>query len=175
MSIKSKSRLLSFILMLACLAAPINAFANGGPKDRTFGLGLQLGVPYGITGKIFLGSVAALQFGIGFIGLPNIVTYEGAGSWLDLVFHFVHLNTASNIARFSFYVGPGIQFGWVGPPKYQYFAGPAHFSLRIPIGFAIHWQTLAFDTYVEGCPNIVFLPGPIAVGPSFSVGARYYF
>jgi hypothetical protein len=175
------SRLALFSLVLA---ASGSAFADGGPMDRTFGLGLQLGVPTGVTGKVFFTPVVALAFGVG-----TLLPYGGFGTWADLDLHFVHFHTRKDrILRMSLYAGPGLALGWaynyteyyrgayVGP-GYVVYSGPLEVTIHGPIGFAIHWQRAAFDTFFELSPGITLVPDLNLAYFSMggSVGARYYF
>jgi len=155
--------------------------------NRTFGLGLQLGIPTGITGKVFFGPVPALAFGIG-----TLLPWGGLGTWVDLDLHFVHFHTRKDrILIMSLYAGPGLAIGWAYNYYYtnyngRYYygtaygvaSGPPEITLHGPIGFAIHWQRAPFDTFVELSPGITFVPvqfGGAYFSMGASVGGRYYF
>jgi len=175
--------IMAAVFALGVASVPSEASANGGPMNRTFGLGLQLGAPLGITGKVFLGEIPALQFGVGFI-LP----YAGVGGWFDVVFHFVKIpNRREDVLTLHLYAGPGVQVGASGPyygaivvgrnyrgEQYTYFGGPPSIGIRAPFGFTIHWQKAAFDTFVEVSPVVYVYPGVFVVGEG-AIGGRYYF
>lgn len=179
----SRSSIFFFAFALACssmLAKP--AEASGGPGNKTFGLGLQLGVPLGITGKAFFTHTVALQFGVG-----GVFPYAGLGAWLDVVFHFFHFGVQrDDLLKMSLYIGPGLQLGFAGPyyyavhrgagglGTYSYAQGPLAIGLRVPFGFAIHWQKVTFDTFVEIAPVVYVVPGFYG-GFEGAIGARYYF
>ncbi|MCC6805970.1 MAG: hypothetical protein IT381_00990 [Deltaproteobacteria bacterium] len=182
-----------FVVLLLCTIARV-AEAGGGPKGRVFGLGLEVGVPTGITGKVFLGDVPALAFGVGFAW-----PFGGFGGWLDLDLHFLKIkHKREDVLTLRLYTGPGIQLGWSGAywyaayPRgpvvvvpggvwysYGYFGGTFAMAIRAPFGLTIHWTKQAFDTFVETGIAVYILPAvaPVAVFPAaiFSVGGRYYF
>lgn len=181
---RSLSRLALFSLILAVSST---AHAEGGPQNRTFGLGLQLGVPLGITGKAFFTPTVALAFGVG-----TLLPYGGLGTWVDLDFHFVHFHTRKDrVLLMSLYAGPGLALGWAynyyydnyhghyyGPGYYGIASGPPEVTIHAPFGFAIHWQKAPFDTYVEVSPGITFIPvqyGGAYFSMGAAVGGRYYF
>jgi hypothetical protein len=188
---RQKTSIRLFLAGLFALAAlvttPHVADARGGPGDKTLGLGLQLGVPLGITGKVFFHEIPALQFGFG-----GVFPYGGVGGWADVVFHFVKIrNGREDVLTLHLYAGPGVQLGFAGPyytsvvragPRgpagdrvvYNYAGGPFSLGIRAPLGFAIHWQKVTFDTYVEVSPVVYVLPGVYVVGEG-AIGARYYF
>lgn len=160
--------------------APRDAHAITGPGGHSFGLGLQLGIPLGITGKVFIGGPAAIQFGLG-----GIFPFGGLGGWADIVFHFVQFNNGrQDLLKLSLYFGPGVQLGIAGPfyydnyekagRRYNYFNSPFSLGIRVPLGFAIHWQKIPMDTYIEIAPVVYVLPGVFVVGEA-AIGARYYF
>jgi hypothetical protein len=179
----------SFLLALSLVCLTATAEAKGGPKNRTFGLGLQLGAPTGITGKVYFGEIPALAFGVG-VAWP----FGGFGGWVDLDLHFVKFNTKRpDVLTIRLYAGPGLQLGFAGPYYYYtygptigrpyalsgYVGGSFSLAVRGPIGMTIHWTKVAFDTYAELGPavHVVFDPGVarVFVGFLFAVGARYYF
>jgi hypothetical protein len=182
-------------LALAFAVALPDAQAAGGPRNKTFGLGLALGSPTGITGKVFFNDVAALSFGLGFAW-----PFGGFGAWVDGNFHFVKFrHKREDVLKMSLYAGPGIQLAFAGywytgvawyqnspyyvaaPGPYYYggyVGGPFSVAIRGPFGFAIHWQKVSFDTFVEVGPAIyIVFTNPVTVFPAplASVGARYYF
>jgi hypothetical protein len=187
---KHKSIFAALVLSLTILATADVAQARGGPGDKTFGLGLALGTPTGITGKVFFNDIGALVFGAGFPW-----PYAGFGGWVDGNFHFYKIrNKREDVLKMSLYAGPGLQFAFAGSYYYSgwwgyrgprgpvytgyYVGGPFSLAIRGPFGFAIHWQKVTFDTFVEVGPAIyVVFANPVVVFPAplVSVGARYYF
>src|SRR4029078_13095875 len=83
--------LITIALIVACVAtADARPRPNGfnGKRfeaNKTFGLGLELGEPSGITGKYFLESDRALDFGLG--DVYDYYDYRGLYLYLDYLWH----------------------------------------------------------------------------------------
>lgn len=178
----------SLVLALALLFAPLAAEASGGPGNKTFGMGLTLGIPTGITAKVYFAPGPSLEFGFG-----ALWPWGGFAGWLDFEYQFLNIrHRREDVLKVWLYVGGGIAAGFAGTyyyyygnypfgpvvthPRYLYgyFGGPAFVSLRVPFGCTLHWTKLSFDTYAEVTPAIAFLP-LVTFAPTFSVGGRYYF
>ncbi len=73
--------------------------------NKTFGLGLELGEPTGITGKLFLKSDQALDFGLGDI-YHHYYGGDGLHLYADYLWHPTVL-TSAEAFELPFYVGVG--------------------------------------------------------------------
>src|SRR5262249_27991825 len=117
--------------------------------NKTFGLGLELGAPTGITGKYFLSSDRALDFGVG-----DIYRYfhrTGLPIYADYLFHPVSLVSTEDF-ELPLYVGIGGRF-WDFEDR-----GPAvpdsAFALgfRVPVGVAFDFNNVPLDVFVQVVP-----------------------
>jgi hypothetical protein len=181
-------------LMMFASLVPTDAFARGGPGNKTFGLGLTLGIPTGITGKVYFGQGPSLEFGFG-----TIEPWGALGGWVDYEHQFYKIpNKRQDVLQLFLYVGAGLQaafsgsyYYYNGPPSYLFIRGgrpyyyyapgyaywynaPPLVALRVPFGLTIHWTRVTFDTFVEITPAVSILPY-VMFTPGFSIGARYYF
>lgn len=176
-------------LVLACaLAVGTDAAARGGPQNKTFGLGLQLGTPTAITGKVYFGEVPALVFGLG-VAWP----FGGFGGYVGGDFHvYKFQHKRMDVLTLHLYVGASLQASFIGPwyytvwyrggpypyYYYNYVNGPFALAVRAPLGLSIYWGKVSFDTFFEIGPAVyIVFGGPVTafVAPTVSVGARYYF
>lgn len=176
----------AFLFAIALVCTADAAHARGGPGNKTFGLGLQLGSPTGIAGKVYFGQVPALTFGAGFAW-----PFGGFSGYLGADFHVYRFkHKRMDVLTLNLYVGVSLQAGFAGPwydvywarrggvYAYTYINGPFSLAVRGPIGLSIYWAKATFDTFFEVGPAlyIVFAaPTYVFVAPTVSVGARYYF
>jgi hypothetical protein len=61
--------------------APVGASGTARPLGKTFGLGIALGAPVGLAGKVFIADAAALSFDLGFWST------EYGGGTIDFLYH----------------------------------------------------------------------------------------
>lgn len=150
------------------------------PAGRVLGVGLQLGVPTGITVKYMvapnLGIVGGLGVGAGWYIGPALSVH------VDVLYH-PHILVKAPYLNVSWYVGGG---GWVGiadtnarPFVYfgeyvRYFGPRFWIAARGALGINIALNDLPIEFYVEGNPALVVFPG-LSFGLGFSGGLRFYF
>lgn len=158
---------------------------SGGSRsfeaNKTFGLGLELGEPTGLTGKYFFSDRAALDFGLGYI-YEHYYYGDGLHLYADLLVHPVSL--ASNPTfELPFYVGGGIRF-WDFDYCYQGRCGygASAVGLRIPLGIAFDFNNAPLDIFIQIVPTIDFVSGDYYdrydrsyITFDFSVGLRFWF
>jgi len=158
---------------------------SGGSKsfvaNKTFGLGLELGEPTGLTGKYFFSDRAAVDFGLGYI-YEHYYYGDGLHLYADLLVHPVSL--ASNPTfELPFYVGGGIRF-WDFEYCYQGRCdyGASAVGLRIPLGIAFDFNNAPLDIFLQFVPTIDFVSGDYYdrydrsyITFDFSVGLRFWF
>ncbi len=154
---------------------------NGvSPAGRVLGVGLQLGVPTGITVKYMfapnMGVVAGLGVGAGWYFGPALSLHA------DFIFH-PHVLLRAPYLTVSWYVGGG---AWIGvadnnarPMVYfleyvRYFGPRFWLAARGALGINIALNDLPIELYVEGNPALVVFPG-LSFGLGFSGGLRFYF
>lgn len=146
-----------------------NYSANG-----TFGLGLELGSPFGLNGKYFLTDSTALNFGIGADGY-----YRGDRDGLHLYLdHLWHPFNIANPPAFQLplYIGVGGRV-WDFDDDRNDDDGLA-FGLRVPVGVAFDLNAVPLDFFVQLTFVLDFYSGyrdDLNAGIIGSVGFRFWF
>ena len=150
--------------------------------NKTFGLGLELGEPTGLTGKYFVSQSGALDFGVGYNFDPY---YYGDGFhvYADYLWHPVSL-ASTDAFELPFYVGAGLRFWdfnycYMGVCNY----GGSAFGVRVPLGIAFDFNNQPLDIFVQLVPVLDFLDGDYYnrygnrahFAVDGSVGIRYWF
>jgi len=145
-------------------------------KNKTFGLGLELGEPTGITGKYFLSPDHALDFGVG--DIYNYSNRYGLHLYADYLFHPVSLAGTEDF-ELPFYVGLGGRFWDFEDRSTQPFNSAFAFGFRVPVGLALDFNNLPLDVFFQIVPVLDFYSGyrPHSVYLDFdvSLGVRYWF
>lgn len=163
-------RLLALLLVLGLW--PSTASAGAGPGGGgNFGLGILLGSPTGINGKVFFSRDHAMDFGLGW-GWAGSSAF---GVHADYLFHFTLARPRPFDLRL--FVGVGGTFFIWGDRYDKHWAGHAGragFGLRIPIGLAFHIRRVPIDPFFEVVPGIGFVPG-VGAFVQGGIGIRYYF
>jgi hypothetical protein len=190
----NRIRTLTLILVLGLGTLAVstgNAEARPRPKgfgksdfeaNKTFGLGIMLGSPSGLSGKYFVGKSTAIDFGIGFIGCCR--GRDGLHVHADFLWHFKNL-VHTEPFELPIYFGVGGRFfnyDWDrrnDPDDHGTAIG-----VRAPIGIAFDFNNVPLDIFVELVPVLDLImddddDGFHDDGLYFdfdgAVGARYYF
>lgn len=144
--------------------------------NKTFGLGLELGAPTGITGKYFLSADRALDFGVGTI--YNYFDRYGLHLYGDYLFHPISLASAAEF-ELPLYIGLGGRLwdfedrGGAGDPDDAFALG-----FRVPVGIAFDFNNVPLDIFVQVVPVLDFFFGyrrSAYIDLDASVGIRYWF
>jgi hypothetical protein len=162
--------------MLTLLIAMVtSSHATEIGRGRPFGLGIQLGAPTGITGKVYLGGRSnALDFTF---GGAYVDRYWWGGIWAQVAYHW-HISelTRGNGVTIPFRVGVGgflatsyYDWGWRGG-----YGGDAVIGARVPVGLDFDLEDAPVQFYVEVAVDVTVLP-PLGVGVDGGIGVRYYF
>jgi hypothetical protein len=150
--------------------------------NKTFGLGIMLGGPSGLSGKYFVGPSTAIDFGVGYHGCCRYRNHGGLHLHADYLWHPVSLVSAEAF-ELPFYVGVGGRFwDWDHDNDYD---GEA-IGVRVPFGLAFDFNEVPIDIFVELVPVLDFFfgadcgPGDdYCDGVNFdimaAIGFRYYF
>jgi hypothetical protein len=159
--------------MIATLAlfAATNANATEIGESRAFGLGLQLGEPTGITGKLYLdGRTNAIDFLVG--------SYYDAGFAGDV---YVHVSYHAHLAELASGRGVAVPFrigvgGFLNSGYWRFDddANDIVFGARVPFGLDFDLETAPVQFYVEVAFEIAIIPF-VGAGIDGGIGARYYF
>lgn len=187
-------------LVIAALAAALTigtvAEADARPRpagkskksnfeaNKTFGLGIMLGSPTGLSGKYFLGPSTAIDFGIGAIG--RVRGRAGVHMHADFLWHPISL-VSDPAFELPLYVGIGGRFfSWDWRHNDHYHDGQA-IGVRAPIGIAFDFNNVPIDIFVELALVLDFLfvdddnfdddfeDNGLYVDIDGAIGFRYYF
>jgi hypothetical protein len=184
----SRKPLLAVVALLALgfagtAEARRRSFGNGGSSYQSngkFGLGIELGAPTALNGKLFLSPSTALNFGFGYLYDNYYYDHnrDGLYLYLDHLWHPVQL-TQNETFKLPFFIGVGGAF-WTFDDRHDRFDD--HYSalaLRVPFGLAFDFNNVPLDIFVQltFSVDIFFNSAYDRFGPGFegSVGVRYWF
>lgn len=171
------------LALVACLAGTVAAdrrsFGNSDySSNGKFGLGIELGAPSGLNGKLFIAPSRALNFGVGWLYDNYYRDGSGFDIYLDHLWHPVQL-THNPTFKLPFFIGVGGMF-WSFEDRRD--APHDHFSalaLRVPFGLAFDFNNVPLDISVQLTLMVDLFFGDYRdrFGPGFtgSVCARYWF
>lgn len=178
-----KQRTTLFVLAVLLLAGTGESEARrrrsmGGEKyvaNGKFGLGLELGAPFGINGKYFLTDDTALNFGIGDLYDGYYRDDDGLHLYID---HLWHPFSITNQPAFQmpFFVGVGARI-WDFNDRNDRDDGFA-LGVRVPVGIAMDFNKVPLDIWFQ----LTFVADLLfdyrdRFGPHLegSIGIRYWF
>ena len=173
-------------LVAATLASVATAEARPRPAqiktkkfqaNKTFGLGIMLGAPTGLSGKYFIGPSTAIDFGVGAIAF-----YRGRNGVHVHADYLVHPLSFASTPEFELplYVGIGARlYDFDDKPGSETTAehGLA-LGVRAPIGLALDFNNVPLDAFFElALVADIFVGYDEAVGIDLNgaIGVRYYF
>lgn len=179
-----KTLFVTLALVMCFAAVPDAADARPRPRrgkafeaNKTFGLGLELGAPFGLTGKYFLEQDRALQFGLG--SIYHWRDRDGLHLYLDYLFHPVSLVSHRSF-EMPLYFGIGGRI-W----DLDHYRGDRRdqdafaLGIRGPIGIAFDFNTVPLDIFVQLVLVLDFYTGDYYrnayIDLNASVGLRYWF
>jgi hypothetical protein len=186
------TRLVALSILFAVASAPLAEArprpAGGGSMkkfsaNKTFGLGLELGQPTGLTGKYFLSDSNALDFGVGYIYHSWRYGDDGIHLYADYLWHPFTLVSAEPF-ELPFFIGVGGRF-WdfdYCDRNVCYDDGSA-LGIRIPLGLAFDFNEVPLDIALNIVPTIDFVTGGYYdrygdrnhFGIDVSIAIRYWF
>jgi hypothetical protein len=165
------------LLVLASAAQPALADEELGSTDDgpraadkgTFGIGIILGEPTGISAKLYLQDDQAIQAAVGFAFIG-----DGLHAHADYVFHPIILQSRDSFVL-PLYAGPGVRV-----INYEKGRGNHVFTLglRGVVGLLFDFKTVPLDAFVEvaGVVEFGFSDGEgFGLALNAAAGARYYF
>ncbi|MCI0633270.1 MAG: hypothetical protein L0206_05045 [Actinobacteria bacterium] len=159
------------IAMQAMLWAGGDAHATEIGSDRAFGLGIQLGEPSGITGKVYLdGRSSAIDFLVGSYyddGFVGDVYLQAAYH-----IHIVELTSGGGVT-IPFRAGIGGFFN-SGYWRFDDSVQDVVFGARVPIGLDFDLEKAPVQFYLEVALDVAVIPF-VGIGGDGGLGARYYF
>jgi hypothetical protein len=148
--------------------------------NKTFGLGLELGEPFGLNGKWFYSTSRAIDFGIG--DIYDYYDYRGIYIYGDHLWHPVSLVNAAAF-ELPLYIGVGGSlWHW---EDYRFAPHPDGNALgvRVPIGVTFDFNNTPLDIFIQIVPTVnIFADAPrdymrdtVGFFVDGSVGIRYWF
>jgi hypothetical protein len=158
--------------LMALISVPLTARA-GGPESRDFGLGIILGEPSGLTGKLWLTSDHALDF-----HLAYRVQGEDLGIYVDYLVHFYGVFDIHTGFRLPLYAGIGgvltTHFTDHDHGRHHHHGDNLGLGVRIPLGVAMEFKDAPIEIFLEFVPGMLILPG---TNSDFggALGGRFYF
>ena len=129
-------------------------------QDRGFGLGIILGEPTGVSGKLWTSSENAFDFGTAW-------SFQGDGHLLlqaDYVWHIFRLIPVSS-GKLPFYVGVGGRVVFSDDPT---------IGVRVPLGLDYMFADAPVDIFVELVPILDLAPST-DFDFNGGIGVRYWF
>lgn len=141
-------------------------------QEHSFGIGVMLGEPLGVSMKLWLSGTEAIDGGFGVSGAGDRVGLDAANGGtnershlhLDYLWHAFGLFTEEE--RYPVYTGLGVRINSGG-------ALVPSLAARALFGVAWMPRTVPIDMFMELVPMIQFYPDA-AYGLEASVGIRYY-
>jgi hypothetical protein len=182
-----KQRIPLFVLAILSLTSVGDAEARrnrkmGGEKyvaNGTFGLGLELGAPFGINGKYFLSDDRALNFGVGTVYDNYYDDRDGLHLYLDYMFHPFSI-TNQPAFQMPFFVGVGGRI-WNFDDRRRRFDDDNNgvaLGVRVPVGIAFEFNKVPLDVWIQlTFVADLFFGYEDRFGPHLegSIGIRYWF
>ena len=164
--------MLTALLLLAQASAqvPVSTptFGSAVSTERqggSFGLGLAIGAPSGVTGKLWMGDWAGVQFTVG----GDLGRRGDLSGTVDYLIHFRPIDTGTDEFSIPVYVGAGFTGSWTWADTQKGYIGP-----RVVTGFSLLITSMPVEVYVEMAPTFYILED-ITWSIDGQLGARYYF
>ena len=184
-SAMQKPSRVALCLIVAGLVAATAAPASARPRpagrqssftaNKTFGLGIMLGAPTGLSGKYFLDRSHALDFGIG--GMRYYRNRDGLHAHLDYLWHPFSLVSADAF-ELPLYFGIGGRLFDFNDKNDNFANDTIALGLRAPIGIAFDFNNVLLDIFFElalVADFYVDYSDRLGFDVNGAVGIRYWF
>ncbi len=141
--------------------------------NKTFGLGLMFGTPSGLSGKYYLSSDTALDFGVATHRHGRDRYHDAWNIHADFLWHPFVL-ASPDAFWLPLYVGVGAR---LLDHRYDGFGDDLHLGVRAPIGLLIDFNNVPLDIFME----LAFIFDVLHddnhgyTDGDFFLGVRYYF
>jgi hypothetical protein len=145
--------------------------------DKSFGVGLMVGAPSGLTAKYYLDTPLALAFGLGSShyghhdGRNDRYHNDGIHFHTDVLWHPVVLMSDGAI-QLPLHIGIGGQIRNHGNADNN--TDHSHLGARVPFGISVDFQRVPLDIFFELAFALEFVDSSHSYITG-SLGARYYF
>ena len=154
-------RLFIFALLL-CMPMHVDA----GPRPGRIGVGMMLGEPTGLSGKLLFDDRHAVDAGLSFSFVSESLHVHS-----DYLIHVSEMDGHFDGGRWSPYFGIG---GIVQIADRKGANNDGRLAVRVPFGLALHVDGQPFDVFVEFVPGMRVLP-ETRFDLGGAIGARYFF
>jgi hypothetical protein len=159
-----------YVIVTLCLFAAVEGSVA---QKRSFGLGVIIGEPTGISAKLWTSEMNAFDFGLGWsVGGDRIGKYDGSYDGGSRVhFHMDYLwhsfDAIHSTERIPLYYGIGGRLNN---------GGGYRSSLAVRGVFGVAWlpRETPIDVFLELVPSLQVAPST-GFGLDAAIGARYYF
>lgn len=141
-------------------------------KHSEFGLGIALGAPSGLTGKLWISGDRAVDFGLSY-AFENLFLLS-----FDYLFQFNRSSGRSSefVSQLVPYIGVGVMVGFGGGNYFlgRYVYNGTGVAARIPLG--VEWKPShpSLGVFIDLIPCLYLFPVTVA-GFLAQVGIRFYF
>jgi len=151
-----------FFLTVALLMSVFFGTATAGSNSSGFGMGIMLGEPSGLSGKLWSGGNNAFDFGLAWSTSKN----SGVAFHADYVWHKMDMITVDKGAL-PFYYGIGIRYR-------NRDNSDDNIGVRVPFGLDYLFAQSAFDVFFEVVPILDLAPDT-DFDINVALGGRYFF
>jgi hypothetical protein len=152
----------NLILTVCLLMFATFGNAIAGSNSSGFGLGIMLGEPSGISGKLWSGEKNAFDFGLAWSTGKN----SGAAMHADYIWHKMDMINVDEGAL-PFYYGIGVRYR-------SRDNSDDNIGVRVPLGLDYLFAQSAFDVFFEIVP-ILDLSPDTDFDINVAIGGRYFF
>ena len=177
MKLASRRFTLSVVAVLAAATLTTSSAAAKPGRfaaNKTFGLGIMLGAPTGLSGKYFFSPVSAIDFGVGFIRYYRY--RDGLHLHADYLYHPINL-VSTQPFELPLYFGVGARiFDFDDNDRFD--DDGFALGVRVPLGIAFDFNEVPLDVFIELALVIDFLfdyRDDYLVDLNGAVGIRYWF
>ena len=150
------------ILTVALLMSVSFGTATAGSNSSGFGMGIMLGEPSGLSGKLWSGGINAFDFGLAWSTSKN----SGVAFHADYVWHKMDMITVDKGAL-PFYYGIGVRYR-------NRDNSDDNIGVRVPFGLDYLFTQSAFDVFFEVVPILDLAPDT-DFDINVAIGGRYFF
>ena len=150
------------ILTVVLLISISFGTATAGSNSSGFGMGIMLGEPSGLSGKLWSGGNNAFDFGLAWSTSKN----SGVAFHADYVWHKMDMITVDKGAL-PFYYGIGVRYRNRDNSN-------DNIGVRVPFGLDYLFAQSAFDVFFEVVPILDLAPDT-DFDINVAIGGRYFF
>ena len=166
----------AFALVLASApteARPRPAAGRSFRANKTFGLGVMLGAPSGLSGKYYMTQDTALDFGLGVY--HRFGHRDGLHAHADFLWHPVSL-LGTPAFELPLYFGLGARI-WDHDEYRNDYREETHVGVRAPLGIIFDFNRIPLDIFLELAMviDIVVDDDHSYADLNGALGVRYYF